>query len=45
LANPARQLYIRDGAARTLRWEQPETIGEQGQYMLTRSFVKPPFSP
>ena len=30
-------LYIRDGAVLTLRWEQPEAIGGQGQYFLTRS--------
>lgn len=38
-------VYFRDGAVRTLRWEEPETIGEQGQYVLTRSFVKPLFLP
>jgi hypothetical protein len=36
-------LYVRDGNVQTLRWEQPDTIGEQGQYVLTRSFLKPLF--
>jgi hypothetical protein len=36
-------LYLRDGAVHTLRWEDRPTVGEGGQYVLTRSFVEPLF--
>jgi hypothetical protein len=43
LESAAILLYVRDGAVRSLRWEEPDTVGEGGQYFLTRSFVEPLF--
>jgi hypothetical protein len=36
-------LYLRDGAVHTVRWEQPDAVGEGGQYVPTRSLVEPLF--